>query len=1631
MMCPSKPTSAAPGPLPQRRHSAALCVFCFALLVSSPEARIYSRTSFPVTGNGASDSNLVLQNNALALSVDRYQTLKIYGDSIVATNRTISSYFPDVFASGDSTFAFFWADPLGVNRKEYQIQGNQAAPLGLPQKIGECNAADRDYYYLHSDKGENGYLVAYATNSRVRLINGSTSLDIDPTASTIPLSLCAGQQDTYYLTYIADAWLKLKLTKIYSRGNSIQVITTVTVDSCDVTVALMNPSVAADSNGTVLVTWSAGGISTTKNLHYRVFDNSLTPLNGATFAAANIARRSFFDYYDNAPAVAYGSGRYAIASWDSAGVSLHLIAVNGTTVSAQATRIITRPLIRHAAIAAHKRYLLVACKGDVENDGTRGIEGFRYDLVAGAPDLQSGTSFSYSQLVPDTSWLKASLNAAFDTLGNFALTWRSGTQVYCCIFAEKGIRHRRGFWTSPVESLSVTPGDSVRFYPATVTISSLGSWFLEDSIRSGCSPVEFTPSKPWVSLTNSALLSAARANCRYFQFRMTVNRKTIGTGIDSISSPSLSAISFPWNAQPVVVALDSMRVNAANRASAHFDSTVTIFSRCDSMTGFVRLHDADSTGTLTLRTSWPALDAQITLPSQSALDTVIRFDRIVKSDTSVVCTLSLLDTFAWAAAQKTFTIHTRNSLPLLGVRVVSRKTGGGLDTVALTSFRRFGVQEDDSIAFLYTVADTNDSADTRAYIRRTAGGISAVLDSTTSGSEHRFAVNGSALPVADSIIIEFSARDPDTTLVRSASVVVNHLPRITEVRFDSIVVREGDSIRVFIGKPIPLRVTAHDTDLAFWDTLRCGFFTRIIADSLKNRTGDFSFLFTPDRGDTLVTVEVRDIHGKRDSLRFYCEVINHPPRITGVQLDGKTVRRGDSVRVDIGRQIALAITAVDTDLVYLDTMHFLLATRTNALSASSRTGAASFPLTPAYGDTLISIVVRDIYGGADSLSFFLKYPWLALDDVSNPGYRRAIDSLDSAIALIIGSNDTAHIAVPIVNTGKDTMRLTSIAFLGSTGPWLSVGIRQGSGETRFGSQNAASLVPVLMRPDSIVRLIVYATAEAFTGDSVITGRFILGTSDYAHRFDTVPVRMEYNDLPVISSVSPDWDSTRPYTVNGVAKKAAYSSYRFPPHASIKIVFSEPMDSVSATKGITVYSVIDSINVDSVCPIRTRHVWNSRHTELSVSADYVFRSPGFDVLPPRGLFVPTDSLILVATAELQDQATTPHGPNRLDVNGDFARETAGYTLFPMRVDSVTFCVLAVSPVDGDTMVGRNARIELTFSAPVLGSSVDTMLIGNRSLAITSRYNGERRIAYDSITVDGNRVRFYPGITFFYRDSVFCYFRGHSVRNRMGFPSDNSRDGIPVTLFDSLSTAEDVAWRFRVKNIRVVSVTPARGDTVATATLPIVITFSDQVSAGAFDTSLTANRSIQVRSRYAGTVQSSFRSITMSPDHLTVTILPVFGYFSKDSLQCSFFGFSYGYRYDSTVFPGSSVNGFSGLEWYFKTLGNGFYTYPNPYKPGEDPRHCRNSGPCGIWFKNMHTLTTDMTDFRVRIFTIKSFPVYDTKNGGDDLNFSPGEEPQWLWNTRNQRGEFVASGLYFYVVYDALDKALVKGKMLIVR
>jgi hypothetical protein len=65
---------------------------------------------------------------------------------------------------------------------------------------------------------------------------------------------------------------------------------------------------------------------------------------------------------------------------------------------------------------------------------------------------------------------------------------------------------------------------------------------------------------------------------------------------------------------------------------------------------------------------------------------------------------------------------------------------------------------------------------------------------------------------------------------------------------------------------------------------------------------------------------------------------------------------------------------------------------------------------------------------------------------------------------------------------------------------------------------------------------------------------------------------------------------------------------------------------------------------------------------------------------------------------------------------------------------------------------------------------------------------------------------------------------------------------------------------------------------------------------------------------------------------------------------------------------------------------------------------------------------------------TYPVYNSQKAGVAIHFEESSAeflPQWLWDTRNQSGELVASGLYFYTVSDLKNKVLTKGKLMIVR
>ena len=401
--------------------------------------------------------------------------------------------------------------------------------------------------------------------------------------------------------------------------------------------------------------------------------------------------------------------------------------------------------------------------------------------------------------------------------------------------------------------------------------------------------------------------------------------------------------------------------------------------------------------------------------------------------------------------------------------------------------------------------------------------------------------------------------------------------------------------------------------------------------------------------------------------------VNHPPVIRSFLSGTRTLTKGDSVRITLGDSIHMTVNIADTDIVLWDTLTVRYSSRTQSDSFKTRSSSVTFPFLPNAHDTLLSIVVHDTYNRADSVRFYFKYPWFNVDSSVNPGYYHALDSLGNDISLIAGSDSVRSQGIPFKNSGNDTLSIVSVKFRNSSTSWLSLNAPQNKDTVKFTYDNEAAFQSVVIPPGSILTFSAVFSAQKLTGDSVYHDTIIFGTNDPLHQYDTVPVQLEFNDLPRILEIKPYFTSQPyvPLSKRTIQQRAAQKAYSFPPQASIEILFSEPMDSASALKGVTVHSVFDSMTDNSVNPVGLDYAWSLNYTKLNISAHYTAKSDHFNVLPPRGLFVPTDSLDLVLSPSLTDQAHTPSGPNPLDIRQNFKRTAQGDTPVAFRVDSITF------------------------------------------------------------------------------------------------------------------------------------------------------------------------------------------------------------------------------------------------------------------------------------------------------------------------------------------------------------------------
>jgi len=1652
------------------------CLFLIALIqVAAPGT--FSDSLFRVF---SLSTNLINQDS-LQLSARNSILAKI--ETVARPSNTNNRMqAPDCAGWGNGRFTFFWADSLRgirlqpvydtIYRRDFQITP-VGVDTGTPKAIMSYTVRS-PAKYLHADRGLGGDMVSFINKSSPfdsLLLFNDLALARTKIGMATRATQCCWKKDTFLVLYQSDDMI-IKMRRAARAANAITLLGiegVVAVNPSsppDAHFDVSNPAIAADNIGNVLVVWAVGSGNPgyPKSLRCRTYDASLVKGDSLDMNTP-VDSFTLYNSYDDAPVAAYADNRFGVVSWSPSGIQFRSITVGGGPLSAVSEAIEPGPNVRYPCIASNGRYVTVVWMRENTGLGQVRIEGVRDTVYAGYVPFSSAVNqirFSDvwlpSSKTPGnklyTSSFQFALNCAMDSVGSVAATWPLDSLVNARMWASRSVRADSGVWVSKSTRYMDNSLDSAYLLPGSFTVGDItfhppNTDSSKILVHVGLDSADESAWRGWVPVTaDSATLAAATMGpYRFFKYKIVLYR-----GQDTLGTPLVRKCQLRWNAKPSFAALDSVYVNATKSPGMNFGITDTVLSRSDTLAMHFTLRDADASDTLYSRVfGYPAIiDSLDTLYPATGRSTAIKCLPCGRSDSTIGLTFSASDKKAWNATPTTFFIRTRNSVPQLHAFVLLDTNHTGIiDTQEIVTARTFNLQETDSMSFLYACKDTNDNTPQfKAYCALDR----VKTDSAQQGTNKTYKFKASSGRAAGDTLV-FSFADPETTVTRTVYFRVNHFPAVSSLVSAGRLIHKGDTISVGVGALISMTVNARDTDVTFWDHL---------------------------------------------------------------------------------------------------TYRYTMASKDTSTTASSFTFAAS------RSDSSMLVRVTDSFGKTDSLRFFMKSPWLATDTSANKPFQAAKKLLQDSMSLIIGSGAKDSVQIPLVNTGNDTLRFMSLSFKGAASAWIQVRVPNQAAGGLFDSLANGKIDTVAVAPGSTKTVTVYIDASKLSGDGIMRDTIVIATNDFSHQYDTIPVALEYNDLPRIFSITLDFPKDKPYWLAKKAAAAKAAQYNFPPHAKIAVKFSEPMDTASAGAALSAYSVFEKRMSNPPPPIALDRAWTAGDSVLTLTPRYTAPSLYYNnFLPPPGFFIPGDSIVVKISTAITDMAKTPHGPNGLDVHKTAVRTANADTAIPLRVDSITYTIDSVYPKDNDTGISAGTQLSLTFSGPPLPTTVDTAKTNNRCLIVRSKYFNNAPVVFSSIVVSGSTVTFRLAKQFFYGDTVTCYYRARWARDSMGYPVDLNKNGIPMSMFDTTSTEDDKQWSFIVKDMVHTGVSPLKnasdvspataisvkftdsipaasvdtarrgnqqlivstafskgkqiafdsvrtqrnsvvyyparrffyGDTVfcayqglmtkdslrysidltgkqvlstgdktqwhfavksisvisskpdsashASIHPTIVLGFSDRVYAGTFDTDTSVkNRSFTLSSTYFDSTLS-FKSISFSSDSTQITIKPKTVFFSNDSIHCFFKGFSKAFRYDTTVnLPSDTAATIASHDWYFYTENTGFYTYPNPYKPGSDPRHCRNAAtdPCGIWFTNLHLLRKDVSDVVIKIFGMNANPLYNTQTAGIGIHFSvsdPGKKPQWKWDTKNQRGEFVASGLYFYAITDLKGSVLTKGKIMIVR
>ncbi|MCX7725805.1 MAG: hypothetical protein N2053_03030, partial [Chitinispirillaceae bacterium] len=403
-------------------------------LYSETLSNIFHIPSFSLSYDNVNDSNLTYQKSGIGLAINYCNMIKTYGDSVENTSEI--SYYPEVINWDTDSFTIYFVDTLQkrVSAQNIKILPNGKVITTFIPKLFNINPPQDCYF--HIDKGECGFLASYVQKGSgykryFQLNNGTLSINVDSSISTGWLfsSQATMCKDTFLVINSIDM-NRVILRKIYSCGNIININGTVKVADGSATPgnALMNCAVAADSEGTICTAVLKGSPTGGKSLYVSFFDRTFTLIKDTLFTS-NICDNNYY-YYDDFSITSIKNKKFAILFWDSDGIVLRTITINGTILNILENRIINKPGAKFCSLVSNRNYLAAIFKGDANSDGISCIEGIIYTIDNSGnltnPQIFSFSSTSNSVIVDNFS---TAINSAMDDSGSIAIVWRNGYKI--------------------------------------------------------------------------------------------------------------------------------------------------------------------------------------------------------------------------------------------------------------------------------------------------------------------------------------------------------------------------------------------------------------------------------------------------------------------------------------------------------------------------------------------------------------------------------------------------------------------------------------------------------------------------------------------------------------------------------------------------------------------------------------------------------------------------------------------------------------------------------------------------------------------------------------------------------------------------------------------------------------------------------------------------------------------------------------------------------------------------------------------------------------------------------------------------------------------------------------------------